>query len=98
MFEVAKAAGLRTAWSDKHPVYESFNGPSGTGIDDLFAPEIDSNALEPDGTPYPGGTAWKDDNAATRQYDAYKVQAILNEIDGPDHSGTAHAGAPALFA
>ena len=30
MFEVAKAAGMRTAWSDKHPVYESFNGPSGT--------------------------------------------------------------------
>src|ERR1700761_6699991 len=52
MFEVAKGAGLRTAWSDKHPVYESFNGPSGTGIDDLFTPEIDSTAVEPDGTPY----------------------------------------------
>ncbi|HWE11042.1 MAG TPA: hypothetical protein VG325_16965 [Solirubrobacteraceae bacterium] len=31
IFEVAKGAGLRTAWSDKHPVYESFNGPSATG-------------------------------------------------------------------
>jgi hypothetical protein len=41
MFEVAHDAGLRTAWSDKHPVYESFNGPSGTGIDYLFTPEID---------------------------------------------------------
>ena len=48
MFEVAKGAGLRTAWSDKHPVYESFNGPSGSGIDDLFTPEIDSNAIEPE--------------------------------------------------
>jgi hypothetical protein len=37
IFEVAQGAGLPTAWSEKHPVYESFNGPSGTGIDDMFA-------------------------------------------------------------
>src|SRR5215469_13421712 len=98
MFEVAKAAGLRTAWSDKHPVYESFNGPSGSGIDDLFTPEIDSTAIEPNGTPYPGDISWTDDNAATRQYDGYKVQAIINEIDGYDHSGTGQkVGTPAIF-
>jgi hypothetical protein len=98
MYEVAKSAGLRTAWSDKHPVYESFNGPSGTGIDDLFTPEIDSNAIEPNGTPYPGGISWTGDNAATRQYDSYKVQAILNEIDGHDHTGTGpKVGVPAIF-
>jgi hypothetical protein len=98
MFEVAKAAGMRTAWSDKHPVYESFNGPSGTGIDDLFTPEIDSTAIEPDGTPYPGGISWTDDNAATRQYDGYKVQAIINEIDGYDHTGSGpKVGTPAIF-
>ena len=97
IFEVAHAADLRTAWSDKHPVYESFNGPSGNGIDDLFTPEIDSNAIEPDGTPYPGGGSWTDDNAATRQYDSYKVQAILNEIDGYDHSRTTQVGVPAIF-
>jgi hypothetical protein len=98
MFEVAKAAGLRTAWSDKHPVYESFNGPSGNGIDDLFTPEIDSNAIEPNGTPYPGGGAWTADNAATKQYDSYKVQAIINEIDGFDHTGTGTpVGTPAIF-
>jgi hypothetical protein len=98
IFEVAKAAGMRTAWSDKHPVYESFDGPSGNGIDDLFTPEIDSTAIEPDGTPYPGDISWTDDNAATRQYDGYKVQAILNEIDGFDHTGTgAKVGTPAIF-
>jgi hypothetical protein len=97
IFEVIKAAHMRTAWSDKHPVYESFNGPSGTGMDDFFAPEIDSNAIEPNGTPYPGGGSWTDDNAATRQYDSYKVKAVLNEIDGFDHSGTHQAGAPAIF-
>src|SRR5260221_7376115 len=34
IFEVAKAAGGRTAWADKHPAYEWVNGPSGTGVDD----------------------------------------------------------------
>jgi len=38
VFELVKAAGGRTAWSDKHPAYEFLNGPSGTGIDDLFTP------------------------------------------------------------
>ena len=63
-----------TAWSDKHPVYSSFNGPSGNGITDSFDPEIDSIALMPDGTPYPGNISWTDDNAATKQYDYYKVR------------------------
>ena len=45
IFEVAKAHGLKTAWSDKHPAYEILNGHSGNGVDDLFTPEIDSNAL-----------------------------------------------------
>jgi arylsulfatase A-like enzyme len=97
IFNVAKNAGLLTAWSDKHPVYESFNGPSGNGIDDLFTPEIDSNAVEPNGQPYPGGIAWTGDDAATKQYDGYKVQAIINEIDGYDHSGRYSVGVPAIF-
>ncbi len=97
IFEVIKAAHMRTAWSDKHPVYESFNGPSGSGMDDFFAPEIDSNAIEPNGTPYPAGGAWTNDNAATRQYDSYKVKAVLNEIDGFDHSGAHQVGTPAIL-
>jgi hypothetical protein len=97
IFEVAHAHGLRTAWSDKHPAYEALDGPLGNGIDDLFTPEIDSNALEPSGTPYAGEISWTGDNAATMQYDSYKVQAVLNEIDGYDHSGTAKVGVPAIF-
>ena len=31
------------------------------------------------------------------QYDGYKVQAILNEIDGYDHSRTHQVGTPAIF-
>lgn len=91
VFEVAKDAGLTTAWSDKHPAYEILNGPSGKGVDDLFTPEINSNA------PAPFTGDWSQDNAATQQYDGYKVQAVLNEIAGKDHSGTKDAGVPAIF-
>ena len=92
VFEVARAAGLRTAWSDKHVAYEILNGPSGTGIQDLFAPEINSDA------PTAGSSNdWTTDNALTMQYDGYKVQAVLNEIAGYDHSGTTRLGTPAIF-
>jgi len=43
IFEVAKKAGRRTAWSDKHPAYDLVNGPSGEGVDDLYTPEINSS-------------------------------------------------------
>jgi hypothetical protein len=92
VFEVARTAGLRTAWSDKHVAYEILNGPSGTGVQDLFAPEINSNA------PISGAPDdWTTNNALTMQYDTYKVQAVLNEIYGYDHSGTSQVGVPAIF-
>ncbi|HEX3832841.1 MAG TPA: alkaline phosphatase family protein [Solirubrobacteraceae bacterium] len=97
IFNVAHDAGMLTAWSDKHPVYTSFNGPEGNGITDSFDPEIDSIALKPDGTPYPGNIAWTGDNAATMQYDSYKVQAVLNWIDGYNHSRTQKVGVPAIL-
>ena len=85
VFEVIKAAGMKTAWSDKHPAYELVNGPSGKGVDDLFVPEINSN----------------DDITAkatnTAAYDDTKVAAIINEIDGKSHDGKDGAGVPAIF-
>jgi hypothetical protein len=92
IFEVARAAGLRTAWSDKHVAYEVLNGPTGTGVQDLFAPEINSDAPTK-GSP----NDWTTDNALTMQYDGYKVQSVLNEIEGYDHSGTTFVGTPAIF-
>lgn len=92
IFNVAGAAGLRTAWSDKHPAYQILNGPSGPGVTDMFSPEINSSV--PGG---PSGSDWTTDNAYTRQYDGYKVQAVLNEIDGYDHSRTHQVGTPAIF-
>ena len=90
-------AGLRTAWSDKHVAYEILNGPSGNGIDDLFAPEINSDAQQPDGTPARAAATGRRTTQPTMQYDSYKVQAVLNEIDGYDHSGTHQVGTPAIF-
>jgi|CZKU01.1.fsa_nt_gi predicted AlkP superfamily pyrophosphatase or phosphodiesterase len=42
IFEVIRAAGGYTAWSDKHPAYDWVNGPSGLGVEDLYTPEINS--------------------------------------------------------
>ncbi|BEP13535.1 alkaline phosphatase family protein [Acidothermaceae bacterium B102] len=88
IFEVARQHGLRTAWSDKHSAYDILNGPSGTGIQDLFTPEVNSDTATGD---------WTTDNADTRTYDTYKVNAVLNEINGYDHSGTRNVGVPAIF-
>ena len=99
IFQVIHSAGLRTAWSDKHAIYTSFNGPGsgGTSIDDFFGPEIDSQAVEPNGVPYPTDTDWAHDDAATKQYDGYKVQAVINELNGYDHSGSQKVGVPAIL-
>src|SRR5215467_3265223 len=92
IFEVARQHNLRTAWSDKHPAYLALSGPSGTGVQDYFTPEINSQAIG-----FPAGEDWTKDNAATMQYDGYKVEAVLNEIDGFNHSRTQHVGVPAIF-
>jgi hypothetical protein len=92
IFNVAHQAGLLTAWSDKHPSYLVLSGPSGNGVDDFFTPEISSHAIG-----YPAGVDWDTNVAANMQYDSYKVQAVLNEIDGYNHSRTRHVGVPGLF-
>ena len=92
IFEVARQHGLRTAWSDKHPAYLILSGPSGKGVQDYFTPEINSQAIG-----FPAGEDWTSDNNATMQYDSFKVQAVLNWIDGFNHSRTRHIGVPAIF-
>jgi hypothetical protein len=82
IYEVARAAGMRTAVADKHPSYEILAGPSGTGIDDFYSPEFN---------------AAKSDIAKIEANDELKVTAVIDEIDGLDHTGTAHVGAPAIF-
>lgn len=94
VFELVKAAGGRTAWADKHPAYEFLNGPSGTGIDDLFTPEIASC----DGLlPCASTLVTTNFFSKTMAYDDMKVAAILHQIDGFDHTGTTLDGVPTLF-
>ncbi|ANJ73227.1 alkaline phosphatase family protein [Ralstonia insidiosa] len=96
VFEVARKHGLHTAWSDKHAAYEILNGPSGQGIDDLFAPEINSSVTDPS---RPGGPGpdWTKDNTDTQRYDSFKVLAVLNWLKGHDHAGNGTPGVPAIL-
>lgn len=87
IFEIIRAHGMYTAWSDKHPAYDIANGPSGTGVIDLFTPEINNDITNPTGTSV----------AATDDYDQIKVQAILNEINGKTSDGKHTAPVPAVF-
>jgi hypothetical protein len=83
IFEVARAAGLRTAWADKHLSYEIVNGPSGAGVDDLFNPEISARGITKK-------------VQSTEDYDDRKVAALINQIEGKTHAG-APSSVPALF-
>jgi Type I phosphodiesterase / nucleotide pyrophosphatase len=85
IFGVAHNAGLRTAWSDKHPAYaEMLTGHSGKDLDDFFAPEL-------------AATAASRNLPAAEAYDDTRVQAVLNMIEGKDHTGRKSQATPALF-
>jgi hypothetical protein len=87
IFEVVKAKGGHTAWADKHPAYDLVNGPSGTGVDDLYTPEI-TNV---------GGLDNTHSVVCTVLNDQKKVKAILNEIHGLSHDGKSSPGVPEVF-
>jgi hypothetical protein len=84
IFEVVHQANMRTAWIDKHPSYEMTNGPSGKGVDDLFTPEMAASGASRD-------------LKKAEVFDDTKIEALLNEINGNDHSGTKSAETPNLF-
>ena len=108
IFEVAHAAGLRTAWADKHPSYEILNGPSGVGMDDFFGPESEAKITATPPSNRITGTfllldagsnkASKSQGGSIGQ-DDMRVQAVLNQLQGRTSKGAAVAGdvVPALF-
>jgi predicted AlkP superfamily pyrophosphatase or phosphodiesterase len=87
IFEIVRAAGGQTAWADKHPAYDLVNGPSGTGVADLYTPEI-TNVDGADATA---------SVVCTAKNDQLKVAAILNQIHGRNHDGTTSPGIPMVF-
>jgi hypothetical protein len=110
IFGVAHAAGLYTAWSDKHPAYSSISGPgNGTNVDDFYGPEINSNVVGLPGVTTALGAdcstvrdplqtgSWTDSFENIQCYDTLKVNAVLNEIDGYNHNRTKKTKVPAIF-
>jgi hypothetical protein len=105
VFEVIHQSGGYTAWSDKHPAYDFYNGPSGKGVDDFWSPEINSNVVP---LPQVSGcatipdtaadlTAWTNSFQNIQCYDSYKVQAVSNWIHGYTHDGSQATRVPTLF-
>ncbi len=108
IFNVAREAGLYSAWSDKHPSYEWVNGPSNHGTNDFFGPEINSAVVPLTTPPFdvprchtipdPAHTAdWTKSTLNVTCYDEIKVNAILNQIDGFTHDRSRRAPVPAIF-
>lgn len=104
IFEVIRANGGYTAWTDKHPAYEIVNGPSGKGVMDLYTPEINSQVVALPNVPGcttvkdPKNTgSWTDSFQNIQCYDSLKVQAIINQIDGKKSDGSAATQVPTIF-
>jgi len=106
IFEVVRASGGRTAWTDKHPSYEWTNGPSGKGVEDFYGPEINSIPVPlpqfPGCAPVPFADTTPDDGWTNsfddiKCYDQLHVAAVINQIDGYNHDRTAKVGVPTLF-
>jgi Type I phosphodiesterase / nucleotide pyrophosphatase len=107
IFGVVHQAGGYTAWIDKHPSYSMVAGPGGTGLDDYYSPEVDSNVIPLPGVttalgtscatiPDQNGPTWNSSFANIQCYDALRVNALLNQIAGNTHNG-APAQVPAVF-
>jgi hypothetical protein len=112
IFGVIHAAGGYTAWSDKHPSYSAVAGPGPTSgnLDDYFSPEINSDVVALPGVRTATGvdcstvqdptadlTAWTNSFANIQCYDAIKVDAVVNEINGRNHLNTGFARVPNIF-
>jgi hypothetical protein len=110
IFGVLHHAGKRTAWSDKHAVYASVSGPTGTttpdNLDDYYSPDVNSNVIPlPIHTvtgdncmaPDPIGGDYTGSFQNIRCYDQLKVNAVLNWINGKTHLGDQVAPVPTIF-
>jgi hypothetical protein len=106
IFEVVKANGGTTAWTDKHPSYSWTKGPSSKGVDDFYGPEINSIPVAlpqfPGCSPVPlvdntFDDGWTTDFRNIVCYDSLHVQATLNQIDGFTHDRSRRAAVPTLF-
>ncbi|WP_263352811.1 alkaline phosphatase family protein [Acidicapsa acidisoli] len=109
IFGVVHKAGGYTAWIDKRPSYAFVNGPGdGKNVDDLYVPEVASNVVPLPGVKTALGVScatvrdtsalsgWTSSFLNVQCYDALRVKALLNEIEGKTHTG-APSVTPAVF-
>ena len=109
IFGVVHKAGGYTAWIDKHPSYAMVGGPGGNGLNDYYAPEVDSTVVGLPGVKTSEGascewirdltgslSSWTASFKNIQCYDALRVQALLNQIEGKTHKG-ASAVTPTVF-
>ena len=111
IFSVIHRAGGYAAWSDKHPAYASVaSGLGPAALDDFYSPEINSTVVALPGVTTPTGvscstvldpssdtSSWTNSFQNIQCYDTLKVNAILNEIQGKNHLGTATTTVPTIF-
>jgi phosphate transport system substrate-binding protein len=85
VFELVKKSGGTTTWIDQFPGFCDYvKGPSGTGLDDEFAPNSHTPGV-------------KASIEATIQQDDKRMKALLNNIAGKDHTGARQIGIPKLM-
>ena len=84
VFDVVTSAGKTAAWLDKHPAYDILKGRAGTGLADFYGPEIAAGAQD-------------HDVRKTEVNDDLRVAALINQINGHDHTGTRKIAVPAVF-
>ena len=84
VFDVVTAAGKTAAWLDKHPAYDILKGRNGKGLADFYAPEIAAGAQD-------------HDVRKTEVNDDLRVAALVNQINGLDHTGARKIAVPAVF-
>ncbi|GGF14532.1 phosphodiesterase [Aliidongia dinghuensis] len=84
VFDLVAAAGKTAAWLDKHPAYDLLAGRNGTALADFYAPEIAAGAQD-------------HDVHKTEANDDLRVAALVNEINGLDHTGARKIAVPTVF-
>ena len=113
IFDIAKAAGLTSAFFDKHTgAYNIVQGPTGNAITDFYSPEIDANtaiiggklvdaSTAPAGTPIGDGVnqlgATTKNYLKTQAWDNLKQAALLNELNGKNALGDTAQAMPAII-
>ena len=99
VFEVAKAAGMRTGYIEKHPAYEIVGGPSGTGLDDFYAPESNAKVKLVNGALVDSSKGERITKQVTlsQAYDDLRLFGLLNQISGHDTRRLVSAPTPAIY-